>query len=1070
MMKRYSYKTLDFFMLRTPVLPLNKFFSCFPEQHSLIENVASYSLESLMQLSRKPEIREAILVASPSLYRSLSKIDEFKNKSNVIEAQVVSSVMKYVIRMMSRPTPFGLFSGITVGRFSAKSQLDIKEISHYRKRARPDMGWILKLIEQLENDPQILEQLTIYPNALIYKQGNRAKLPFLTRYGKMKSGANDSISVKATIVFDWIMNYLSFPRKFSKVLNQMELEFPGTDREIINNYLQQLIKEEFLITELRPSTIDKDPFYHVFSLVNGLQGVNDIGKKLHEIHETIMLYNETPVGEGIETFKQLSRMTNDFIPMETPTIQVDLSLADQSIRLNEHIRKDVEEAAYILNMLSHYSEDHLKRYVEDFLERYGDLKEIPVLELIDDELGLGAPATYRYPENRKNSYALKRRDSQGKMKQEQLFMELLVSAIHKGQHTVELDEHVIQQLEGSNDSQLPPLPSMELYFSLHTLDQNSLDHGEYKLVLAPNPGSNGAGKTFGRFLDILEPNLQKDLTLISKKEKDLYPDAMWAETSFLPTSGKSANVMLTKNYRDHEIPLSHGGITPNEQIISMSDLVVGVKEGRLYIRSVSQNKEVIPTAGHMFNYHHAPNIYRFLMEVGLMRFDQWSAPDFGYLMNAPFMPRIQYKKIVLSPAKWNLRYPNNNLKESINADKLKNWVLTFLREWNVPRYVYLIDSDNRILLDLDHPLHLSELLKNLKTTRHINLIEHAGGFENLPIHRSDGCLAAEFVFPLIIDDAIPIKGSSSVFPFKKLSDRGVLGKDIYLPGNEWFYAKLYGLDSRQNEFLALYWEECVNEAKDIGLIEQAYFIRYADPDPHVRVRFKFKSNDKSQLFAQLFKKWSDEWFKDGYITKFTLETYEPEIERYGGTELMKLAESLFSEDSYVVAGLIRLNRFERREFEIEQIGVLSVIHLLTHLGYNKTECFETLNEKFDVKDYLQDFRKVRNTYMDMLNVLFGLNTSQTAASEKFTQELLPVFESRANSSLKYYQKLEKHRSEVLLTNSTDDIVFSIIHMHLNRLIGTDRKLEQKIMILTRHAMNSLIQYHKRKRTENLSSV
>ncbi|UOK66349.1 thiopeptide-type bacteriocin biosynthesis protein [Paenibacillus sp. OVF10] len=326
------------------------------------------------------------------------------------------------------------------------------------------------------------------------------------------------------------------------------------------------------------------------------------------------------------------------------------------------------------------------------------------------------------------------------------------------------------------------------------------------------------------------------------------------------------------------------------------------------------------------------------------------------------------------------------------------------------------------------------------------------------------------MFPLIIDDAIPIKGSSPVFPFKKLSDRGVLGKDIYLPGNEWFYAKLYGLDSRQNEFLALYWEECVNEAKDIGLIEQAYFIRYADPDPHVRVRFKFKSNDKSQLFAQLFKKWSDEWFKDGYITKFTLETYEPEIERYGGTELMKLAESLFSEDSYVVAGLIRLNRFERREFEIEQIGVLSVIHLLTHLGYNKTECFETLNEKFDVKDYLQDFRKVRNTYMDMLNVLFGLNTSQTAASEKFTQELLPVFESRANSSLKYYQKLEKHRSEVLLTNSTDDIVFSIIHMHLNRLIGTDRKLEQKIMILTRHAMNSLIQYHKRKRTENLSSV
>lgn len=1051
-------------MLRTPVLPLNNFLSCFPEQHSLIENVASYSLESLMQLSRKPEIREAILVASPSLYKSLSKIDEFNNKPDVIDAQLVSSVMKYVIRMMSRPTPFGLFSGITVGRFSAESQLDIKGISHYRKRARPDMGWILKLIEQLENDPQILEQLTIYPNALIYKQGNRAKLPFLTRYGKMKNGANDSISVKATIVFDWIMNYLSSPRVFSTVLNQMELEFPGTDREIINNYLQQLIKEEFLVTELRPSTIAEDPFYHVLSIVNRLQGVNVIGNKMHEIHRTLLLYNETPIGEGIETFKQLSKITNDLIQMETPTMQVDLSLEDQSIRLNEHIRKDVEKAAYILNMLSHYSEEHLKKYVEDFLERYGDQKEIPVLELIDDEIGLGAPATYRYPESRKNSHALKRSDSQSKMKQEQFFMELLVSAIHKGQHTVELDENIIQQLEKFNNSQLPPLPSMELYFSLHTIDQNSLDHGKYKLVLAPNPGSNGAGKTFGRFLDILEPSLQKELALISANEKNLYPNAMWAETSFLPTSGKSANVMLTKNYRDHEISLSYSSLASNEQIIPMSDLVVGVHEERLYIRSLSQNKEVIPTAGHMFNYHHAPNIYRFLMEVGLMRFDQWSAPDFGYLMQAPFMPRIQYKKIVLSPAKWNLRYPNDNLKESINVDKLRNWVLTFLSEWKVPRYVYLIDSDHRILLDLDHPLHLSELIKNLKSTRHISLIEHAGGFENSPIHRSDGCLATEIVFPLILDDGVPIKGSSSVFPFKKLSDRGVLGKDIHLPCNEWFYAKLYGLDSRQNEFLALYWEECVNEAKDIGLIEQAYFIRYADPDPHIRVRFKFKSNDKSHLFAQLFQKWSEEWFKNGYISKFTLDTYEPEIERYGGTELMKLSESLFSEDSYVVAGLIRLNRFEKREFEIEQIGVLSVVHLLTHLGFNKTECFETLNEKFDVKDYLQDFRKIRNTHMDMLNAFFGLNTPKNAAVGDFLHEILPILESRKNSSLTYYKKLEQHRSEAQLTNSTDDIVFSIVHMHLNRLIGIDRNLERKIMILTRHAMNSLIQYHERTRS------
>jgi thiopeptide-type bacteriocin biosynthesis protein len=1064
-MEHYSYKALDFFMIRTPVLTLNTFLSCFLQKNIDRESIEGYTVERLIELSQQPVIREALSVASPNLFNSLLKLKGTDITKN--EEQLVASIMKYAIRMMSRPTPFGLFSGIAVGQFASESQLNIEGISTYKKRARPDMEWILKLIELIEERPGVVEQLHIYPNSLIYRQGNRAKIPFVTRFGKMKYGENDSISIKATIVFDFIMDCLKNPITFSDLVEQLKLKFPGTDSETIVHYVKQLLKQEFLITEMRPSTIDKDPFNYVSTIVTALSGVDDIQSKLKEIDHSITLYNHSSVGEGVRLFTHISKLMTELIPINTPAMQVDLSLEDQSIRLNENIRGDVEKAASILNGLSHTTNQHLRDYVDEFLEKYGDYKEIPLLELIDDELGLGPPATYRNPESRRRTQDANKGDSRKRMKQEQRLTELLFAALHKGNQKLDLTDELMQELFSmSTASKHPSLPSMELYFSLFTQDHTTLDKGEYTLVLGPNPGSNGAGKTFGRFMDILDPAFQKQFEVISEEEKKICPDQIWAEVTYLPSSGKTTNVMLTKNYRDYEIALGTNSSLTAERQIRVSDLVVGVREGNLYIKSKNHDQEIIPTAGHMLNYHQAPNIYRFLIEVGLMRFDQWSAPNFGLMMQAPFTPRIQYKRIVLSPSKWKLRLPDSYKKEGsmkydVDMAELRGWALQFLNEWNVPRYVYLIDSDHRILLDLEHPLHMNEMLKTLSKTQQVELIELVGGFEEMPIQREDGFLTPEFVFPLVNKQVLSSNNQSS-FSYKTSVERERSGNDVHFPGGEWFYAKLYGIDSRQNEFLALYWADCVEEARHSDLIEHGYFIRYADPEPHIRVRFKIKSKDKSQAFSELFHEWSTAWFKEGFLTKFIVDTYEPEIERYGGTELMKLAESLFSSDSEIVGKLIRLIRFEQPELEIEQVGILSVIHILNQLGYSKMECFETLNQKFDVKEYLDEFRGVRKTFMELLNTFFELNNSQTQSKTgQLYCDIFSVLSLREENSFAYKQTLLEYEHRNLLTNSTDDIVFSIIHMHLNRLIGIDRKTERKIMIMARHAMNSIIQYHQK---------
>ena len=56
-----------------------------------------------------PLIREALAIASPTLYQALINHKEDK--------QIHSSLLKYFSRMTSRSTPYGLFSFVSLGSF-----------------------------------------------------------------------------------------------------------------------------------------------------------------------------------------------------------------------------------------------------------------------------------------------------------------------------------------------------------------------------------------------------------------------------------------------------------------------------------------------------------------------------------------------------------------------------------------------------------------------------------------------------------------------------------------------------------------------------------------------------------------------------------------------------------------------------------------------------------------------------------------------------------------------------------------------------------------------------------------
>ena len=123
-----------FFVLRVPLLPLDILsgWAAAPAlQHSvspselqppLIAHVA-HLRASYRALLANPIVREAIFVASPDLDGA---IDTWLREPDLPRSRDVERALtRYLTRMASRPTPFGLFSSVAAGQAGAGTTLAV---------------------------------------------------------------------------------------------------------------------------------------------------------------------------------------------------------------------------------------------------------------------------------------------------------------------------------------------------------------------------------------------------------------------------------------------------------------------------------------------------------------------------------------------------------------------------------------------------------------------------------------------------------------------------------------------------------------------------------------------------------------------------------------------------------------------------------------------------------------------------------------------------------------------------------------------------------------------------------
>ena len=154
------------------------------------------------------------------------------------------------------------------------------------------------------------------------------------------------------------------------------------------------------------------------------------------------------------------------------------------------------------------------------------------------------------------------------------------------------------------------------------------------------------------------------------------------------------------------------------------------------------------------------------------------------------------------------------------------------------------------------------------------------------------------------------------------------------PGSEWLYAKLYAGPATLDQLLRDVIRPIVEAVSRTGAVDRWFFVRYGDPDWHLRVRFHGQPARLHDEVLPALQAAAAPLLDDGRLWRFQLDTYEREVERYGGIEGIELAERLFHADSEAVLALAgRLSEDARGDVRW-RLALLGMDRLLADLGFD----------------------------------------------------------------------------------------------------------------------------------------
>ena len=869
-----SYTFHPALVLRTPALPL----SHYPEPAQAAEWLADAAF------------REALYLASPSLHAEGQRWQrgELTNPQKV--DKLVGALSRYRSRMSSRCTPFGLFAGCSVVPWGAGSQLDLDPTAQAR-HTRLDMHYLGALAAHLATQEPLRSRLRYFPNSSRYTLGTELRY---VEHGYAPDTAAPEHQISAVETSPALERVLAAstngqPRQAlaKTLLADDEAEEPTDPAEALA-FVEELIAAQLLLSELEPTVTGPEFLDHLRRVLRQADDsaapdaqlsasravLDDVAARLRALDQPGAGPHEASAYEDIA-----ARLLPLGVPLEAGRLfQVDLL---PGVRAGATLAQAHQPAlGAALRVLAHLTPPsrpaRLARFAEQFAARYEE-QEVPLLVALDSESGISysnygsQPYAPLVEDLRLPAVAAPGPAATAPLTEaQQLLARRLRTAERHGHYSIDITLAEVEGFPSVADA-LPP--SFSVVFRV-------LADG---LLLLEQAGGSSAVNMLGRFAHA-SPAIAELVRHVADTEQARNPGVLLAEICHLPTS-RTGNILQRPCLRAYELPyLAQSGAAP-EARLPLQHLMLRQRQGQLELRDARTGRRVIPRLGSSHNYtHEALPAYQLLCDLQTQGLQASLGVSWEAIAPlATFRPRLSSQGVLLQAASWQLSAAD--LAPLLVPAAPAAWA-EFRQRWQLPRYFTLAEGDHELLVDADQPASVARWLALVR--------------------RPEGCLLREFLF----DPATALVRDPAGRPYTNQFVAALLrptacyhetaaGTDAppavprtFALGSEWLYYKLYCgprvADRLLEQAVGALTEQLLAE----GLIDQWFFIRYADPAPHLRLRLHLPNLAALGRVIALVAAALAAEVASGSLWKIQTDTYQRELERYG-PRTIELSESLF---------------------------------------------------------------------------------------------------------------------------------------------------------------------------------
>jgi thiopeptide-type bacteriocin biosynthesis protein len=1015
----------------------------------------------LEDLVTTPEFRDALHIASPSL---AAAVDPWRKEPDSDKGRATErSLVSYLMRAAARPTPFGLFAGCTTGTIGGRTRLRLVGVSGYRRHTRLDMDYLWALAEAVERDPRLAAGLDYRPNSSLYQAGDR--LLFAEARPGRGGRRYRLVAVDPT---PYLTRTLDRARDGARLGTLAAALVTGDiTRAEADEYIAELAASQILVADIRPQLTGPPPTdTFALALARHERGIGP-ARRLSQAAGQLARIDADGIGVPAERYRAVAELLDDLPASPDPSrfVQVDLTKPAAEATLDGSVVSELQRGVSVLHALTRYRRhEGLRQFREQFTRRY-ETREIPLAQALDEENGIGfersaAPSAEAAPllagmplqHPADPSVPWSRRDA--------FLLGKLTRALAAGSSEITIDA---AEAAGVSDGDIPPLPdAFEVVATVLPGPEArpapgtgpGASRGAAVAVLHSASGPSGA-RILGRFCHA-DDELHRLVRAHLAAEEAVHPDRVFAEVVHLP-EGRVGNILSRPVLRGYEIPYLGRSGAPADRQLPLDDLLVSVQGERIVLRSRRLGREVVPRLTTAHNHvTHGLGVYRFLCALPSQQVSPGVTWDWGPLAQAPFLPRVVSGRVILSRARWNLSGDDLAVLREPAGAGLFAAVQRLRERHRMPRYVALVDGENELAVDLDNELCLEMLAHEVRGRAYASLAEMVPGPGELCASGPEGTFTHQVIVPFVRPPSTrPEPSQPELAPYEGVpapepAQAGNVAPFTrrFPPGSEWLYVKLFTGPATADQVLrrlapVLTW------ALTAGGADQWFFLRYGDPDWHLRLRIHGAPNRLLHETLPLLTRVTAPLLGTGELWCLQLDTYEREVERYGGETGIRLAERFFHADSDAVLAIVRELTGDAGAERRWRVALRGVDLLFDDLGL-------TLEQKRDIA------RRAQRGYGREFGAdgAFQHEVSRLYRRERAAVEALldphrePPAELAASIGALHHRsamlalparKLRAAAEAGRLTVDLPDLAMSLAHMHVNRMLRSAQRAQELVI-------------------------